>query len=86
MADVVVFLHDAQDPVESGLRLLGADCGVPSGRSRDDARQHGGFGQGQVLGVLTEVVLGCRLDPIGPAPEVDRVHVVAQNLVLAFGL
>ena len=80
--DVSVFLHDAQHTVEAFLRLLLVDGRIPRARCRNDAGQHGGFGQGQVFGVLVEVRLCRGLDAVGATTEVDCVHVIAQHFAL----
>ena len=77
-----VLHHQAQDPLPPLFRLLGADSGIPCRRRGDDARDHRGLRQGQVLRRMPEIRLGGRVDSIGAAPEVNGVHVGADDLVL----
>ena len=81
VGDVAVLLHDADHTVEALLRLLGVLLRVPRARRGDDAGDHGRLGHGEVLGVLAEVRLRGGLDAVRAAPQVDRVHVIAQHFV-----
>ena len=65
--DVAVFLHDVQHALESGLGHIGVVGRIPRGGGGDDAGDHRGFGQRQILGVLVEIRLGGGLDAVGIA-------------------
>ena len=84
--DVAVLAHDVDDSLESRLGLLLVHGRIPVGGGGDDAGQHGGLVQRQILGVLIEVRLGRRLDAVRSTAQVDGVHVVAQHLVLVLRL
>ncbi len=84
--NVAVLLHDPQHAVEADAGLLRTDGRVPIRRRGDDAGQERRLLEAQILGVLAEVRLCGGLDAVGSAAKVDRVHVVAQHLVLVLRL
>ena len=63
-----------------GVVLVGR---VVEARIVDHAGQEGGLRHGEVLGVGLEVGLAGGLQPVRAVPEVDRVQVAREDLVLA---
>ena len=84
--DHPLLLHVVEDPDVPLLeRALGplALGGVEVVRVVEDAGEHDGLLEGEVLGVDVEVGLGGRLDAVGAATEVDGVEVALEDLLLA---
>ncbi len=78
--------HRVEDPRDALLaaRQVGRRAGgVVDGGPADDRGEQGALGRGQLRDVLAEVGLGRRLDAARASPEVDRVEVVLEDLVLA---
>ena len=80
--DVAVFAHDADHARESALGLRLVHRRVPHARCRDDAGDHRRLVHGEVFRLLAEVRFRRRLYAVCAAAQVDRVHVVAQHLLL----
>lgn len=83
LGDVADGGHAQQHGVATLGRLLRVVDRVVARRRLDEAGQHRRLLQLQVLGVLGEVALGGRLDPVGLLPEERDVEVVLQDLLLA---
>ena len=80
--DVAVLEHVAQDALEAGLRLARVDRRVPGAGGGQDAGEQGRLRDRHLRGGVAEVRLRGGLDAVGAAPEVDRVEVGAEDLLL----
>ena len=82
LGDVAVVEHELQDSSPPFLGLLRVLGRVPSAGRRQDPRQERGLRGAHVLGGMVEEGLRGGLDAIGATTVVDRVEVVAQDLLL----
>lgn len=73
---LLVLLTEGLAAVERALTGGVVEVGVL--RDADNGRA---LGNGQVLGVLAEVVLGGRLNAVGMVAEVDEVQIECQRLL-----
>ena len=64
------------------LRFLERSGRRKARRRLDQARQHGRLGEAQLLDRLAEIASAGGIDPIGAGPEVDRVEIAGQDLLL----
>ena len=84
--DESLLLHAVQHVV---LALAGAfrmAVGRVAAGRLGQTGQNGAFGQIQIFNRFIEVVLGRRLDPVGPVPQVDLVQIKIEYILLAEGL
>ena len=86
LGNVAVLGHELQHPRPAVLGSLRADGGVVGAGGGQDPGQEGGLGDGQARRALPEERLGGRVDTVGPAPEVHRVEVGVENLLLGLGV
>ncbi len=80
--DHPVALHGIEHLRPAGERLLRPGDGIELLGRADNAGEERGFSEGQPQRRLVEERLCCRLDPVGPASEVDRVQVLLEDLIL----
>jgi hypothetical protein len=79
-------LHPVQDDVAPSQGLLGEVDRVARAGVLDDPGEQCRFLQVEGLGAVPEVMLGGRLDAVGPVTVVDEVEVALEDLVLGEGL
>ena len=82
VGDDAVRLHLAEDQIAAAQRLFRIDQRRVGDWSLRHSGQQSGLGQRQVLGVLAEVELRCRLEAVHSAAEVDLVAVEREDLLL----
>ena len=82
LGDVPLFEHLADDPVPGVQRVVGVVAQVVEGGVADRHRQGGRLGDAELAEGLAEVLLGGRLHAVGVGPEVDRVEVELEDLLL----
>ena len=66
----------------AGQRCIGIGNGVVARRRLDAARQHGGFGQAQLIGMLAEEFFAGCFDAENPGAEINTVEIEGEDLIL----
>ena len=82
IADEAQFVHAPQHVELPRLGALGVGDGIVGGRSLGQSRQHGGFGDGDILQRTAEIDLRGGGEAIGALAEEDLVDVELEDLVL----
>ena len=82
LGDVAVVEHELQDSSPPLLGLVRVLSRVPGAGGRQDPRQERGLRGAHLLGGMAEEGLRGGLDAVGATAVVDRVEVVAQDLLL----
>ena len=82
LADPPVLDHEVEDARPPVFRLVRILSRIPSRGRGDDSREHRGFAEAQFARRVTEVCLRSGFNAVGAATEVDRVQIIAEDLVL----
>ena len=82
LVDEAVGEHLSEHPVAAIERALGVAFGIIVGRPLGQDRQIGHLRQAELVELLAEIGLACRLDAAGVAPQLDRVEVQLHDLLL----
>ncbi len=80
--DEALLEHAVEHVVAAPEGLVGMGDRRVRHRRADHPRDHGGLGDGQLLGVLAEVKPRGLLDAVGAVPEVDLIRIELEDLVL----
>ena len=81
--DGAVLLHAAEHIGAALAHAIGIAVGTEIARPLRQPGQHGGLRQVEVLGGFSEIAARRHLDPPGAAPQIDRVEIKLEDLVLA---
>ncbi len=82
LGDPTVLLHLADHLIAPLQRQLGATTGVVQRRVADQDGERGRLIDVELVHLLAEELLGGGLHPVGPGPEIDRVHVMLEDPLL----
>ena len=78
----IAHVHEAvKHVVPAAFGTLLVHAGVQARRGLNEAGEHGAFLWGEILSVLIKVGVGCRLDAVGIAAEVDRIQVGVEDVL-----
>ena len=82
LGDVAVLEHVAEHALPSLLGLIRADGRIPGARRGQDAGHQRRLGDGHLGGRVSEERVGGGVDAVGPAAEINRIEIRAQDLLL----
>ena len=79
LGDIALFQHIVQHTVPAFLIVFRMGSRIIPCRCLRDRGEHRAFGKVQILGILAEISLGCRLDAVAAASEIDGIQVIFKN-------